>query len=137
MSFCTRLLSTNQPSTSACSSLTPPETKMTLCIPSLRQNPPYHWIAICQLPKVPNRKLRRHLAPANPCIPHFHFKFKASASSSTTSFSANPSQIYTCTPYFTPDCTDIHEEHLSTITNTFTSLPPIHVDLSVSHPQST
>ncbi|MBA7489878.1 NADH pyrophosphatase [subsurface metagenome] len=55
---------------------------------------------------------------------------------STVSLSIDPSQVYTGTPYFALDCTEIREELLSSLTSATINFEPTRVDLSLSHPQS-
>lgn len=52
------------------------------------------------------------------------------------SLSVDPEEVYTGTPYFALDCTNIREQQLSTITDTLTSFEPTRVDLRLSYPQS-
>lgn len=58
------------------------------------------------------------------------------AKASNLSLSTDPSQIYSGTPYFALDCTDIREELLSSLTTATTNFEPTRVDLSLSHAEA-
>lgn len=75
------------------------------------------------------------LFPTPPLI-FLGLDLESKAQASGLSLSTDPSQIYTGTPYFALDCTNIREELLSSLTSATTNFEPTRVDLSLSHAQS-